>query len=160
MLSLQPCEVCCYVVFCRVQPIFNHHYKITYLCQNTTTTNYVIYLFRFLVLLSVSILGYIVKCYLCPCVRVPCLVVFRYVWIYPLIAFSLIQSFICMYIQDITPHAARVLLIQDTINVVLCYCDIQADFLLECSVFPILFAFRTIFQGFCGLYVRVWGNIG
>ena len=32
-LPLQPCKVCCYVVFCRVQPIFNHHYKITYLCR-------------------------------------------------------------------------------------------------------------------------------
>ena len=32
MLPLYSCcsrlRVCCYVVFCRVQPIFNHHYKL------------------------------------------------------------------------------------------------------------------------------------
>ena len=47
--------LCYYVVFCRVQPIFNHHYKITYLCQNTTTTNYVIYLFRVRVSFAVEV---------------------------------------------------------------------------------------------------------
>ena len=41
-------RVCVYCVRVRgmLHPDFNHHYKITYLCQNTTTTNYVIYLFR------------------------------------------------------------------------------------------------------------------
>ena len=82
-----------------------------------------IYLCRVRVLLSVSILGYIVKCYLCPCVRVPCLVVFRYGWI----------LFKCGYIRYMIYSLYSVCVyIQDTIKIVLCYCVLiqQADFLL------------------------------
>ena len=35
----------------------------------------------------------------------------------------------------------------------------MADFLLECSVFLVLFAFRTVYKAFCGLFVGFIGNI-
>ena len=144
MLSLQPCEVCCYVVFCRVQPIFNHHYKITYLCQITTTTNYVIYLFRVRVSFAVCCWGGLIRTTFAPCaVFVPGSV--RYVWILfkcgyilymLLVLFSLLCSGMSFWISCTT-------LIGHYIGSVLSL--YVADFLLECSVFPILFAFRTIF---------------
>ena len=85
-----------------------HHYKTNYLCQITTTTKV-----RFIFAVFV-------------CRAWQCSVTCGYV-LYMLLVF--IQSLICMCIQDLTPHAARVLLRQDTIYVVL-YLVIVADFLL------------------------------
>ena len=116
MLSLQPCEVCCYVVFCRVQPIFNHHYKIRDLSLPCSCV------------LCRVLLRWINTYYLCAVCRVRawyvfrvCSCVLRYGTFY-LCLLVFIQSF--MFGMHIITYG--------TIKIVFCYRVLiqQADFLL------------------------------
>ena len=90
-LYLQSVCVCCYVVFCRIQPPNYHHRKTDYLCQITTTTK-VWLIFAVFVFVSYAVADIWMMIYVLSLRRVPCVEVLHILFMLVLSLFSLLYS--------------------------------------------------------------------